>query len=107
MFVNLPGQGFVGVGEVLENARPGKEFVVEVNGQETPLYQAPRNAHYHESSKDDSDEQEVFVQVRWLKTVSQPNAYWEKGMFANQASACKLRNRFTLERLAKFFNVDE
>ncbi|WP_306304855.1 hypothetical protein [Piscicoccus intestinalis] len=32
-------------------------------------------------------------------------AYWEKGMFANQNSACKLRQEFTLERLAQHFHV--
>ena len=35
------------------------------------------------------------------------DSYWEKGMFANQNSACKLRQEFTLQRLAAHFGVDE
>lgn len=34
-------------------------------------------------------------------------AYWEKGMFANQNSACKLRQEFTLNRLVQHFHLDE
>ena len=34
-------------------------------------------------------------------------AYWEKGMFANQNSACKLRQEFTLDRLTRHFNIDD
>jgi hypothetical protein len=30
-----------------------------------------------------------------------------KGMFANQNSACRLRNRFTLEQLAAAFELED
>lgn len=34
-------------------------------------------------------------------------AYWVKGMFANQNSACKLRDTFTLGRLAEHLDLDD
>lgn len=34
------------------------------------------------------------------------DAFWEKGMFANQNSACTLRQEFTLAELADHFDVD-
>jgi len=49
---------------------------------------------------------EWVVPVRWFTSVPAEQAYWEKGMFANQNSACKLRQEFTLERLAQHFDLD-
>lgn len=53
------------------------------------------------------DVAEWVVPVRWLTTVPAEQAYWEKGMFANQNSACKLRQEFTLERLAQRFRLGD
>jgi hypothetical protein len=50
---------------------------------------------------------EWVVPVRWFTAVPAEQAYWEKGMFANQNSACKLRQEFTLERLAQHFKLGE
>lgn len=52
------------------------------------------------------DVAEYVVPVRWIACRPKSDAYWEKGMFANQNSACKLRQEFTLERLAKHFGLD-
>lgn len=43
--------------------------------------------------------------VRWFTSKPKNDAYWEKGMFANQNSACTLRQEFTLDRLATRFGV--
>jgi hypothetical protein len=48
---------------------------------------------------------EYVVPVEWTKTVDQSDAVWEKGLFANQNSACKLRNRFTVETLERRFDL--
>lgn len=52
-------------------------------------------------------EPEYVVPVEWIETVPVNAAIWEKGMFANQNSACKLRSRFTLERLVPAFGLEE
>ena len=44
---------------------------------------------------------------QWIDADALDDAFREKGMFANQNSACKLRQEFTLERLADHFGIDE
>jgi hypothetical protein len=44
--------------------------------------------------------------VDWVKTLPQGQAIWEKGMFANQNTAARLRDPFTLERLIEAFGLD-
>ncbi|MFP3470798.1 hypothetical protein R0J90_12220 [Micrococcus sp. SIMBA_144] len=58
----------------------------------------------HQAAEADEDA-ECVVSVGWIRTVPQNDAYWEKGLFANQNSACKLRQEFTLDRLAQHFDV--
>jgi hypothetical protein len=48
-----------------------------------------------------------MVRVEWQKTVPLEKAYREKGMYGNQNTVTKLRNKFTLERLVKRFEVEE
>lgn len=48
---------------------------------------------------------EWVVPVRWSRRCRPSNVLGE-GMFANQNSACKLRQEFTLERLAQHFDLD-
>jgi len=45
--------------------------------------------------------------VEWDQVVSVEEAIWRKGMFANQNSACKLRNQFTLDILYDAFFLDQ
>ena len=60
---------------------------------------------FHDAGVEDLAEN--VVRVDWLKTVPLADARWEKGFFANQNSACKLRSRFTIERLAQLFDLKE
>lgn len=48
---------------------------------------------------------EYVVPVRWIKALPKSDAIWEKGFFANQNSACKLRSRFTLDELVRRFDL--
>jgi hypothetical protein len=67
---------------------------------EMPL-KAPSLSEYTEP-----DNMEYAVRVDWKRTHPREQAIREKGLFANQNSACKLRNSFTLERLAERFDLD-
>ena len=53
------------------------------------------------------DPTEFVLPVEWVRTRSREDNFWEKGMFANQNSACKLRNRFTLDRLTSAFGLGD
>lgn len=107
VFVNIPGFGFVGVGIVEEGSRPITDFAVEVDGKTTPILEAPLQSHGLDNFKDDPDLCEYLVRVRWLKTMPKDKGYWEKGMFAVQHTACKMRSSFTIERLVRHFGIDD
>ena len=79
------------------------DAALDIDGAKMPFRQLPLSASYVHPN----GEPEVVVPVRWIKTVPSTQAVWEKGMFANQNSACKLRNRFTLDRLLPAFGLDE
>jgi len=108
VFVCIPGVGYVGVGTVIGEAQPFPDAVLTVNGQTVRLADQQLRADYVHSHKPDiEDNREYVVPVRWIETRSRDDALWVKGMFANQNSACKLRNRFTLEQLALAFHLEE
>ncbi|PYE52010.1 DUF91 domain-containing protein [Deinococcus yavapaiensis] len=99
--VHVPKRGYVGVGVVTGAAVPARDFTVEHGGQRVRLSALTlRGQLLHDQ---DDERCEWMVPVRWLDTRALEQAVWEKGLFANQNSACKLRNRFTLERLSVHF----
>lgn len=107
LFVCIPQKGYVGVATVKEKAIPVKDFIVDVDGVEMPILDAPLKAKKMGEFADDLENSEYLVRVEWKKTIPINHAVWEKGMFANQNSACKLRNNFTIERLTEIFELNE
>src|SRR5947209_7687601 len=114
VFVNIPKTGYVGVGIVKEPAVPVKDFKVTedmVDGKvitgsrEIPILQAPLIATKMDKNADDPDLCEYLVRVEWIRAVPRTEAYWEKGLFANQNIACRLTNSFTIERLSQHFGL--
>jgi hypothetical protein len=105
IFAHIPKVGYVGVGTVLERAVPVTEFVVRVDGRETLLPDAPLTTpKLHEYTS--PEKMEHAVRVEWLHTREKADAVWEKGMFANQNTACRLADLFTLETLVQQFGLD-
>lgn len=72
--------------------------------RENPRSATPQTDNCREIRHAD-DDVEWMVPIRWIHTVPQAAAYWEKGLFANQNSACKLRQEFTLDKLSRHFGV--
>lgn len=110
IFVYVPKHGYVGVGKVIESAVSITEFTVKHNGVEMPFLKAPRSAEDPEAIKanaSDPEKRELMVRVEWTKAVPKQQGFWEKGMFASQLPACRLRNQFTLERLIQHFGLEE
>jgi hypothetical protein len=106
VFVYIPKNGYVAVGKVEGQSTPQTEFTVAIDGKQVPVTQAPLKCD--ECLKtNDPETMEYFVPVRWIKTVPKEQAYREKGFFSNQNTVCKLRNRFTLERLTQHFGVED
>jgi hypothetical protein len=107
IFVNLPGTGYVGVGVVEDEVVPVTEFTVTVDGETMPILEAPLDATKMGENAGDPEKSEYLVGVRWIDTRPESDAVWETGMFANQNTVCKLRNRFTLDRLSEHFDLEE
>lgn len=107
VFVNIPGTGYVGVGTVVDTSVPVNEFTVNVDGKELPILEAPLKADEMDCFVGDDDKVERLVRVKWIETVPRGEAYRFKGMYGNQNTVTKLRNRFTLERLVEHFGLDD
>lgn len=69
VFVNIPGFGYVGVGEVQGKSVPITEFRVQHNGQEVPVLEAPLKAPDLKEHAVDPEKYEYFVPVEWIRTV--------------------------------------
>jgi hypothetical protein len=107
IFAYIPNKGYVGVGVVEETAVMIKDFTIEIDGEKKPLLTLDLLAPKANENSDDPDLSEYAVKVKWIKTLSREEAIWQKGMFANQNTACKLKNRFTLDILIKEFNLED
>lgn len=98
--------GYVGVGTVTAEAVPVTDFEVEVEGAPTNILEAPLNATNMGWEADDPERCEYLVRVDWIDTRPKEEAFWEKGMFANQNVVAKLRQPLTLKLLAETFDLD-
>lgn len=107
VFVNIPKKGFVGVGIVMNKSQTVDTFMVEHDGKQIPILQAPLQAKDMSNNLGDKDLCCNLVRVKWLKTNPRDDAYWGKGLFASQHSACKLRQALTISRLTEHFGITE
>ncbi|GAA0947095.1 endonuclease NucS domain-containing protein [Actinocorallia libanotica] len=106
VFVYIPQTGYVAVGEVIGEAHAFSEAEVIIDGQQRPLRELPLQASYRHSDEDDATTAEYVVPVRWISALPREEAISASGLFANQNSACRLRNSFTIETLTKAFELD-
>lgn len=109
IWVNIPGTGYVGVGEVTKPAVPVDEFMVkDQSGKTVPLQSLSVAAANLPRYVDDPERAERLVQVNWLKTVRMDQAIREKGFFGNQNSVARpvaAKWEHTVERLKKRFGI--
>jgi hypothetical protein len=102
VFVCIPKAGYVGVGRVTGLASRYDEAVLTVDGTEHRFAELPLSGTYtHENG-----EPEWVVPVQWIATRPRDKALWRPGMFANQNTAARLRNKYTLDQLYAEFGVD-
>jgi len=106
VFVHIPKSGYVGVGTVIGEARRFDQVRVEVDGVETPLQSLPLAGTYRHDGDTADENAEWVVPVAWIRTVPRDRAFWKNGMFANQNTAAKLRQKFTIEQVTDEFGLD-
>jgi len=80
IFVNHPGEGYIGVGIVTQEKTPAPEFIVDVEGEEEeiPITEAPLEGDLSKDSED-PDLREYLIGVDWIETRDIEDAFWEKG----------------------------
>ncbi len=105
VFVYIPREGYVGVGEVTGTARPVKQFTVSENGHDIPLLEASLSATSMDHDLDDPDKCEWVVPVRWSKTVPRGEAFRRPNLFANQNTAVHLRDLETIAHVEQHFGL--
>jgi hypothetical protein len=99
--------GYVGVGIVEGESIPANEFEVDENGKPISILDIKTSAKY--GSRVNTEDQEYFVKIKWIKTFSRAEAYDELGFFGNQNTVCKPtapRWRSTVEHLKNRFAID-
>jgi len=106
IFAYSPGDGYIGVGEVTIEKTPVTDFDVGEGDEQKNILDADLEAEAMGRNKDDSEMREYLVGVDWDETRPISDAYWEKGMYAQQNTVTKLRNKFTLRRLYEEFSVN-
>ena len=106
IWVNIPQQGYVGVGRVLGGATPVKDFCVETAEGSRRILDLPKRAEHMDLAEDDPEKSEYLVSVLWLQTVTVEHAISELGFFGNQNTICKPitpKWRLTVDRLMQVF----
>lgn len=106
VWVNAPGNGYVGVGIVKGPAQPITSFAVETPEGEKPATEVLREGTYHREFIDDPEHCEYFVPMRWLDAAPIETAFKEIGLFGVQNTVSKPTTpkwRHTIERLKQRF----
>jgi uncharacterized protein YeaO (DUF488 family) len=87
VWVNMPKQGYVGVGTVTGNAVPASEFYVDSGKEQRLLIEVDGMSRYAE--RIGTDEQAWFVPIKWDHTLKANEAIREVGFFGNQNTVAK------------------
>ncbi|MGG0670237.1 hypothetical protein [Sporosarcina koreensis] len=107
VFCMIPGgKGYVGVGTVTRKAVPLKDAIIFHDGKEHRLLDCPLEDNNFKHDLEDMELCEYVVAIDWIKALPIEQAYWTKGLRANQNTAYKLRNQFTIEKLEEFFEIN-
>ncbi|MEM5018229.1 DUF91 domain-containing protein [Metabacillus indicus] len=109
VFCMIPKSGYVGIGTVIDTVKPIKDVTFEVNQTNVKMSDLNLKATNMFHDVEDLEKCEYVVKVKWLANVSKEEAYWVKGLKANQNSAYKLRSQYTIDKVLEFFelNTDE
>jgi hypothetical protein len=102
IFAYMKGLGYVGFGEVTEEARPAAEVRLDDG---LPLLDHTLNAAKPEEFSGHPTKAEWAVRVRWIKAFPRDQARTFNGVFANQNIVCKLRHPETVQFVEREFEL--
>jgi hypothetical protein len=99
--------GYVGVGTVTATAVPVEDFYVMSDGNKVNILHVELKATQMGREPTEAEGSgEYLAGVEWIDVRPREQAFWKKGMFANQNVVTKLRQPFTLELLNEEFDVE-
>jgi len=104
----VSGAGYVGIGRITGKVIPARDANVEIEGRPRPLLDQPDVSAVWKlkAASEDSKVTEMVVPVEWLTARPIEEAVWEKGLFASQVTACKLRDAHTIETVESAFGLN-
>lgn len=97
LYAYLGGSGYVGFGQIVEEAVPIKSFTVEPGN--TPLLSMDLKAKGLDRNVDNPELCEWVARIKWLKTYKRGDARWFTGAFVHRGTLCKLGQQKTLDFL--------
>ena len=106
IWVYVSGYGYVGVGTVTTEPTSQDEFVIDYQGQATPIQDLVDLDPWFSQSVENA---EFFVGVDWAKTVELADGISEPGFFSNPNTVAQPSSdkwRFTVEFLKRAWTVD-
>lgn len=89
------------------NFAKSDRLVVESDGAERLVTELPLTGNYTHEGDSEDENAEWAVPVTWTHTVPREQAFWKNGMFANQNTAAKLRQKFTIEQVSEAFGLED
>ncbi len=107
LFAMIPKVGYLGVGIVKDYVVPISEFKISCDGNNKLILDMPLKCEGIKKHADDLEKCEYLVRIDWIKTEQESEAFWVKGLRANQNSAFRLSNQFTLSKLIEHFKLEE
>lgn len=108
VWVNIPGRGYVGVGEVTQAVQPASSFTLSTESGDQPVTAVLPWGPGLAANAADPELAECFVRVKWLHALPVPLAFNELGLFGNQNTVCQPTTpkwRHTVDRLKSAFNI--
>lgn len=106
IWVNIPKEGYVGVGIVQDEPRPARETTFLHNEKETTFADLPKKGKWKLDKP--PEKEEYIVKVKWVKTVTEKLAISEYGFFGNQNTVCRPKAEkwdSTVKRLKEIWNI--
>lgn len=103
IFCHIAGIGFVGVGICTSCEMSASVFSVNYNGSSKNILQCDWIDKNAQAAIDSINE--YFVGVKWIRTVSADDSYWEKGMTSLPMVAYTMNDEATHNKVLQHFNI--
>ena len=111
IWVNIPGEGYVGAGIVTgQRTRADQHQFDTPEGPKSLQQIALMEPYEHPDPHADDEHAEYLVPVDWIHTVPRSQAFKEVGLFKNQNTVCKPKTAkwpYTINRLREMWSASD